>query len=151
MKPEDAALTAVGVTLLVSALLVVYLHRALGRVLEEACGNPDRAAFWAGCAQVLLVLVPLVIQIACVDPNPPYRSDTGSGLWLTLGQLKWGLAGLVGTVVILAAVVGVIGRAGTVPVWVDAEHADDLNRLMAKVRELRAGEVVRMAKRVDDD
>jgi hypothetical protein len=151
MKPEDAALTAVGVTLLTSAVLVVYLHRALNRVLEDACGNADRGQFWAGCAHVLLVLVPLVVQLACAEPNPTSRSDPGSGLWLTLAQLKWGLLGLVGTVVALAAGIGLVGRSGAVPVWVDAEHADDLNRLMARVRELRAEEIVKKAERAEDD
>src|SRR5205085_11286671 len=104
-----------------------------------------------GCSHVLLVLVPLVVQLACADPNPTSRSDPGSVLWLTLAQLKWGLLGLVGTVLVLAAGIGVVGRSGAVAVWVDAEHADDLNRLMARVRELRAEEVVRTAKRVDDE
>src|SRR5437588_399626 len=98
-RPCSASVKAILNTRRATAGVVVYLHRVLDRVLEDACGNADRAQFWAGCAHVLLVLVPLVIQLACADPNPTSRSDPGSGLWLTLAQLKWGLLGLVGTVV----------------------------------------------------
>jgi hypothetical protein len=149
MKPDDAALTAVGVTLLASTLLVVYLHKGLAKTLEQSCGQPDRAQFWAGCAHALLVLVPLVVQLAFAGPTAGGGSEPTSGLWLTLAQLKWGLIGLVGTLILLAGTVAIIGRVGTVPVWVDAEQADDLNRLMAKVRELRAEEIVRKARRED--
>lgn len=147
MKPEDAALTAVGVTLGTSALLVVYLNRVLTRVLEDYCGKAERAQFWAGCAHVLLVLGPLTLQLALIDPNPVARPDPGSGLWLTLAHVKWGLVGIVGTVGLLAGVVGLVGRAAAVPVWIDPEQVDDMNRLMARVRELRARETVARADR----
>jgi hypothetical protein len=139
MKPEDAALTAVGVTLGISALFVAYLNRALTRVLEDYCGKPERAQFWAGCVHILMILLPLTIQLTLADPT---RLDSGSGLWLTLAQLKWGLVGQVATVVLLASTIGLVGRAATTPVWLDGEQVDDLNRLMARVRELRAREIV---------
>jgi len=139
MKPEDAALTAVGVTLGVSALLVAYLNRVLTRVLEDSCGSPDRAQFWAGCAHVLMILVPVTVQLVVADPT---RLDPGPGVWLTLAQLKWGLIGLIGTVVLMAGVIGLAGRVGGAAVWIDPEQVDDLNRLMARVREVRAREIV---------
>jgi hypothetical protein len=37
-----------------------------------------------------------------------------------------------------------------VSVYVDPEHADDLNRMMSRVREMRAEEVVRKARRVEE-
>jgi hypothetical protein len=151
MKPEDATLTAVGVTLGVSALLIVYLNRALTRALEGSCGKTERAQFWVGCSHVLIVLLPLVVQLWCVDPNPPAKGDAGSGLWLTLTQLRWGLLGLAGTTVLLATGVGILGWTSSVAVWVDPEHVDDLNRLMSKVRELRAREIVRKAELVAEE
>jgi hypothetical protein len=41
MKPEDAALTAIGLTLGASALLIIYLNRVLNRALEDYCGKPE--------------------------------------------------------------------------------------------------------------
>ena len=149
MTPDDAALTAVGVTLLASALLVVYLHRGLVKVLEGGGGHPDRATFWAGFAHALLILIPLVVQLSFVDPTAA-RSEAGSGLWLTLAHLKWGLIGLVGTLALVAALVAGLGGGRVVPVYVDPDHAEDLNRMMSRVREMRAGEVLRKARRVEE-
>jgi hypothetical protein len=97
------------------------------------------------------VLLPLVVQLSCVDQNPPSKVDPGSGLWLTLAHLRWGLLGLAGTTVLLAAAVGVLGWTSSVAVWIDPEQADDLNRLMSKVRELRAREIVRKAELVEEE
>jgi hypothetical protein len=151
MKPEDATLTAVGLTLGASALLIIYLNRALTRALEGSCGQTERTQFWAGCAHVLIVLLPLVVQLWCVDPGQSSKGETGSGLGMTLAQLRWGLLGLAGTTVFLAAGVGLLGWTSSVAVWIEPEQADDLNRLMARVRELRAREIVQKAVLVEGE
>lgn len=136
---EDPAAVAVGVTLAASGAVAVFLGDHLRAVLAEYAGSRTRGRFWAAVAQVVLVLGPvgLVVAVAPVPESPrPFH------LFATLGLLKWGLAGLVGSVVALAGGVGLFGRRHGATVYIDPDQADDLQRLLVKLRELRARELL---------
>ncbi len=93
-------LTDVGATVVLSAMVVVYLRPHLKSILTELCGTPERARFWAAFSNVTLVLVPLIFALQ-------YRPDVspGTSVILEIGaQLKWVLIGLVVSLMVLGIV-----------------------------------------------
>jgi hypothetical protein len=144
MGYEDVTGVALGITLVSSLGVVAYLHNGLRAVLTEYCGSPARAKFWGGCGEVLLIFVPLTAELIAVGTRPP-RDVTV--LLAVIDLLKWGLAGLVVAVLVLATGVGLFARGGPVPVWVDPEGADDLRRMLDRVQMYRARQLVAKAER----
>lgn len=119
-----------------------HLHKPLRGILGVYLRDDNLAAFWVAFAQVFAVLVPLVVELFAFALSPvPKEPD----VVYVLGLLKWGLVGLVAAVGLVGVGVGLFGGFGASAVYVDPEQADDLNRLMERVRELRAREVVRKA------
>ena len=59
--------------------------------------------------------------------------------------VKWGLVGEVAGVLLVAVGVGLAIGSRARPVWVDPEDADDLRRLVERVRLTRARELVEKA------
>jgi hypothetical protein len=104
-------------TLAIGAAVVVYLRRPLRNILIELCGNEQRAEFWAAFSAVTVGVVPVIFAIAC-HPSP---GPDAPAVFELAGQLKWGLIGLMGSVLMLGWVIGrSIGRwearvAGTSP------------------------------------
>jgi hypothetical protein len=135
---ERTVLLTLGGTLAASMVAIAYLQEPLRRILLDICRKRDRAKFWAASANVLLLAVPLCLELLLIDLGPWGESST---FWI-LNQVKWGLLGLVVAVVVVAVGVMMLGRSTTVPVWVAPEDVQDLNRLLARVQEVRAREVV---------
>ncbi len=83
------------ITLLAAFAVVRYLSGPLRTQLRELCGNAERAEFWTVFANVAVILTPAIFaMLAEPDTNvPPLLAVTG--------QLKWGLVGLVGSVLML--------------------------------------------------
>jgi hypothetical protein len=96
-------------TLLVSLLVIRYMHRPLGKLLEELCGNRERAEFWTVFSNVTVGLVPVIFAMQ-YEPEPGARA-----LFEVSAQLKWGLIGLVTSILMLGWVVGRFIRRSTVP------------------------------------
>lgn len=138
MIDERTVLGTLGGTLALGVLAGAYLQDPLRRVLFDICRKRDHARFWAACANVLLVAVPLAVEMLLIDLGPAGDSNL---LWV-LGQLKWALLGLVVAVVVVSVGVLMLGRSGTAPVWVSPQDVDDLNRLLGRVQEVRAREIV---------
>jgi hypothetical protein len=90
-----------GSTLAVSALLVWYLRRPLEKILTELCGNPDRAEFGTAFSAVTVGLVPVIFALSYA----PETSRNTPPLLEIAAQLKWGLIGMVSSVVVLGWVV----------------------------------------------
>jgi hypothetical protein len=89
-------------TLAIGAAVVLYLRRPLRNILAELCGNEERAEFWAAFSAVVVGVVPVIFAIAC---HPAPGPDTPAVFELA-DQLKWGLIGLTGSVLMLGWVVG---------------------------------------------
>jgi hypothetical protein len=90
------------VTFAVGLGVVAYLRRPLERILVELCGNQERAGFWAAFSAVALGLTPVIFAMA-------WRPEAGAGLPAVFeftDQLKWGLIGLMGTVLVLGCMIG---------------------------------------------
>jgi hypothetical protein len=132
---EAAFVIAAGITALVCVLVVVYLRGPLLRALCEVCGTEPRARFWAAYSNVVLLLVPLVaVMLARLAP------PADSLLFTVVGYLQWSLVALVVSLFVIGVGATFIGPAEPV---VTRGQIDDLQRLVAKIEEMRAHEIVR--------
>ena len=97
MSPSLVFISGVSLTFLASFAVVRYWSGPLRPQLQELCGSPERAEFWTVFSNVAVVLTPAIFAMSNL---PASSSDTAPLLALT-SQLKWGLIGLVGTVLML--------------------------------------------------
>jgi hypothetical protein len=89
------------VTAFVSIAVVTYLQRPLCKLLEELCGTRERAQFWTVFSNVTVVLVPVIFAMQ-YQPLPESNSPP---LLEISAQLKWGLLGLVISILVLGRVI----------------------------------------------
>ena len=86
--------TGLTITLLAALGVVRYLSEPLRTQLSELCGNAGRAEFWTVFSNVALVLMSSIFAMLAepsTEPNVPVVLAISH-------QLKWGLIGLVSTV-----------------------------------------------------
>jgi hypothetical protein len=89
-------LSGLTLTLLVSLAVVRYMNAPLRKLLQDLCGNPQRSDFWAAFSNVTVTLVPVVFAMHYTPVQ------AGSLSVVEIGeQLKWGLVGLVTSVLML--------------------------------------------------
>jgi hypothetical protein len=138
---ERTVLLTLGGTLALGLVAILYLQEPLQRVLFDICRKRDHARFWTASANVLFLALPLSLVLLLIDIGPIGES----GLFWVLHQVKWALLGLVAAVVVVSVGVMMLGRSSAVPVWVNSQDVDDLNRLLSRVHEVRAREVVERA------
>jgi len=95
MSPSLLFVSGLTITLLAAFAVVRYLSGPLRTQLQELCGNAERAEFWTVFSNVAVILTPAIFaMLAEPDTNvPPLLAVTS--------QLKWGLIGLVGSVLML--------------------------------------------------
>ena len=79
-----------------------YLRRPLRNILIELCGNEQRAEFWTAFSAVTLGVVPVIFAIAC----RPAPGPGAPAVFELADQIKWGLVGVMGSVVTLGWVIG---------------------------------------------
>ena len=100
-------LCGLSITSIASLGVVIYLHKPLKELLAELCGNERRAEFWTAFAAVTVGLVPVIFSLAC-------RPGLGSSAVLDIAeQLKWGLIGMVVSVLLLGWMIGRFIPRGT--------------------------------------
>jgi len=136
MRNELAFGIAAGVSLLLSGLVILYLHRPLYRILGDLCGTPERGGFWTALANIQFLLVPLV----AVMLGRTVERTADSFFFLVVEQAKWSLLGLIAATFLVA--LGVAAFVGPSGILVTRPQVDDLQRLLAKVEEIRAREIV---------
>jgi hypothetical protein len=95
MSPSLLFACGLTMTLLAAFVVVRYLNGPLRTQLRELCGNAERAEFWTVFSNVAVILTPAIFAML-VEPG----TDVPPLLALT-NQLKWGLIGLVGSVLML--------------------------------------------------
>jgi len=98
MTPSILFLTGLAISLATSFAIVVFLKVPLGRILVELCGTSERAEFWAAFTNVSIMLVPLIFALQ----YPAELKERQSAVLEIATQLKWALAGLLATVVLVA-------------------------------------------------
>lgn len=89
-------------TLLVSMAVVVYVRPPLQKILIQLCGNGERAAFWAAFSSVAASIIPVIFAIQA----HPDAGSQAPAIFQLADELKWGLAGLVLTLTVMAWVIG---------------------------------------------
>jgi hypothetical protein len=89
-------------TLAIGVAVVRYLRRPLRNILIELCGNEERAEFWSAFSAVVVGVVPVIFAIGC-HPSP---GPDALAVFELANQLKWGLIGLTGSVLMLGWVIG---------------------------------------------
>ena len=102
MSASVVFICGLAITLLVSVAVVVYVRSPLQQILIQLCGSQERAAFWAAFSSVAVSIIPVIFAIQA-------HPDTGSrapAIFDLADELKWGLAGLVLTLTVMAWVIG---------------------------------------------
>ena len=98
-------------TFLISIGVVRYLSSPLRKQLLQLCGNAERVEFWTVFSNTTLALVPTVFAMQ-VDAVP----DTDvPAVFAVVAQVKWGIAGLVLSMLILAWILSRFIRKHPVP------------------------------------
>lgn len=85
------------ITVFVAFIVVRYLSAPLRKQLQELCGNADRAEFWTAFSNVTVVLTPAIFAMLFEPSSEPGIPP----LLVVINQLKWGLVGLVTSVLML--------------------------------------------------
>ena len=137
---ETAFLIALGLTIVVSGIVVGVLHHPLRRMLGDGYKKDQNKVFWVRFAEVLLLLIPLTLL--AVGGAAEIHKD-GSFLLSVVQYAKWSLIGLVGAIFTMAAMIGGVLRPMMSSVWVAPHQVSDLERLIAKVEQIRSREVLR--------
>ena len=76
-------------TLIISVLIVRYLHPFLRKVLMDLCGTEDRAQFWTAFSNIVLIGLPMIIAL---NYQPEARSTEELFLEVA-GKLSGNLGG----------------------------------------------------------
>lgn len=95
-------LIGLATTFFVSLVVVRFLSGPLRKQLFALCGSADRAEFWAVFSNVTLALVPIVFAMQ-YEPSPQCGTPW---VFAVVGQIKWGIAGLVLSMLMLAWILG---------------------------------------------
>ena len=101
MNEISIFLIGLGITALISFLIVIYFKPHLKKILLELNGDKERPAnFWVAYATIILMLVPIIFAIWIV----PDERDV-SVFFQISKQLKWSLMGLVSSLVIIGIII----------------------------------------------
>ena len=140
MDHQATFLIALALTLLMSTLIVLALWRPFYDLLVDLCGTERRARFWRCYSAVMLVLVPL----AAVMLLGRAEGRAADATWVAVvDQARWAVLGLIVALFVIAMAIATFLQANTALVSVSRDQVDDLQRLLAKVEEVRARQILR--------
>jgi uncharacterized membrane protein YhaH (DUF805 family) len=92
MSPVSALFLGLGVMLVVSGVVLMWIRPAMHRLLVELCGEEHRARFWG---QLYAASVILTVALAVVFfPPDPSRWSPGGALFDLLPMFRAALVGL---------------------------------------------------------
>jgi hypothetical protein len=137
---DNAFLTTFGLTLAMTGGVMVALHRPLGRMIARCCQNDDHRIFTVRAAEVLLVLVPLTLLFL----GSAAETDASQRFLVAVVQYaKFSLMGEIGAIFVVAALVCSLLRPMMSSIWVAPHQVSDMERLLARVDQIRAREILR--------
>ena len=136
MSAEANLIVALVITVGSSLGLVRLLWRYLDPVLADYCGNSQRGRVWALLCAALIICLPLFALTLDLRPAEPLPS------WLfhVMAHLRWPLMALVLATLIVSGIVLAVHIPRDVPL--SRADIDDLKRLLDKVQEVRAREIL---------
>ena len=135
---ELATFLALATAIVLSSLVILRFRKSWREILLNRKIPAGFADFWAVYTQFLVIFLP-VIGVLLARPS---AASQASILSMWLDQMLWGLVGMVAAVLLSAFAVGAF--IPSIPtINVSAEQGDDLNRLLARVEEIRARDILR--------
>lgn len=102
MRESTVFALGIGSSIVISLIVIAYLHRPLKSVLKDLCGTVERASFWCAFSNVTLLVLPLIFML---DYSPEGQAGP-AGPWVFAAVIKRGVLGLAVTVVMLGIVMG---------------------------------------------
>jgi len=146
MAASTPLVTASFMTLAVSGVIVAVLWQSMYRLLTDLCCTEQRADFWTKLSAVFLFLVPVTTLFLGreVAQNPDL-------MIAVIDHLRWAFVGLIFALFVVGmSVAAFIPQRGRSAIGVDRDQMDDLRRLLDKVEEIRARELLRNVERGGD-
>ena len=135
MTTEHAFGIALGLTWTACCLVFLLFRRPL-RGLSR---NEDQACFWTSSAAIVIVLIPTIALLMA----RPDKGDVPSVLFAVVDLLKWALLGLfLAVFLVIGSVVSAL-ESRSASIRVTRSDVDDLQRLLDKVHEIRASQILR--------
>jgi uncharacterized membrane protein YhaH (DUF805 family) len=83
---------------LFSFISLAYLRPHLKNILVDLCGTKARADFWMAFSSIALTVTPVIFATLVI---PHYHDSSATIFFDIIVQLRWGLIGLIGTVLTL--------------------------------------------------
>ncbi|MBC8115793.1 MAG: hypothetical protein H7062_15520 [Candidatus Saccharimonas sp.] len=137
---EYALIWSVVVTAISCLATVAYLRGPMRGILNDRCQSEDRARFWLAFSNIVVVLLPMICLLSAYVSGGTVESPLVSELAV---QVRWSLMGLFLSVICLAVVVASIPTDSRHQISVEDHQVEDLKRLLAKVDEVRARDILK--------
>ena len=137
---EYALIWSVSVTAILCVATVAYLRGPMRGILNNRCPSEDRARFWLAFSNIVVVLLPMIFLLSAYVSGGTAESPFVTELAI---QVRWSLLGLFLSVICLAVVVASIPTDSRHQISVDDHQVEDLKRLLAKVEEVRARDILK--------
>lgn len=101
MNSIIAFISGMAATFLVSFTVIWFFSPHLKKVLSDLCGTEERARFWTVFSNLLIILTPMLTAINYY----PSRCEGSLLFFEIVTQFKWGMVGLIGSLVIIGIVI----------------------------------------------
>jgi hypothetical protein len=140
MAPNElASLLALATAIILSALVIFCFRKPMNRILADQFISDGLRDFWVIYTYLLVLFLP---AIGALWARPIHPAET-SILLLWMDQLFWSLVGMVMAIFCSAFGVSAFISSSTNTIKVSADQADDLQRLLIRVEEIRARDIIR--------
>jgi hypothetical protein len=136
MSPDENFGVAFAITLGASIAVVICLWRFLAPVLGDYCGDAKRGRLWTFFSSAIILFLPLFVLSLNLPPEHSWRS------WIfpLVATVRWSVLSMLLGMVIIAVVASALHVPRELPM--SRNELDDLRRLLDKVQELRARELL---------
>lgn len=136
MSAEASFVTALIITLVAAGAAVGILWRHLDPVLAQYCGDANRGRLWTLFSSAVILLVPLF----ALSLNLPPENRWQSWMFPLVAMVRWAVFAMLVAFVMVAVIVSALHVPRDLPMT--RAEIDDLRRLLDKVQELRARELI---------
>lgn len=143
MDPQLAFFYSFLITEGIALACAFALWRPMRALLLQPAAMENRSRFWQCYCGITLTLIP---SAALLLAQPTRRADSSLAL-AVINQLCWPITSLAVALLIIGFLIALVTAGKTVSISISHEQADDLNRLLSKVEEIRARHILR---RVED-
>ena len=134
---EIASLLGLATTLILSTVVILSFRKAWNRFLADRSGSDGLKDLIAIYTYLLVMFLPAIGVLFA----RPTQSTSIVIMWMD--QLLWCLVGMVVAIFCSALGVGIFINSNTYNIQVSHDQADDLQRLLARVEEIRARDIIR--------